>query len=239
MTLPEIALSGLLFGLAGGIHCAAMCGPLAIVLNTPAISSQLFSKRIVNKLVLNGGRIATYGIMGAMVGTAAQLVAVAVDTQVVSVIAGILMIVTAIVQFIGKHSFFPTHTVNKLIAPYRTKVFANNTPSLRRTFLFGVVNALLPCGYLFSALFGALAVGSMQNGAVFMTGFGVGTLPVLMLIGLGWGVITNSIRKQKYVLTVLTLVVGVSIVLRGLGLGIPYISPEIQTPNSGMCSSKH
>jgi sulfite exporter TauE/SafE len=101
-------------------------------------------------------------------------------------------------------------------------------------FFIGLLNGLLPCGLVYMAIAGALATGSSTSGALFMFIFGVGTLPMLFAISiLGNSISLKLRRKMTKLIPVAVMFIGVLFILRGLGLGIPYISPpdkKLQVP---------
>ena len=95
------------------------------------------------------------------------------------------------------------------------------------TFLtIGFLNGFLPCGLVYMAVFGAIATGTAWQGSLYMFFFGLGTIP-LMTSAIYLGKFLNSQVKQRIqkVIPVFVVVIGALFILRGLGLGIPYISP--------------
>ena len=86
--------------------------------------------------------------------------------------------------------------------------------------------AFLPCGLVYMAVFGAIATGSVLQGSLYMLLFGVGTIP-LMTTAIYLGKFLNSVIKQRIqrAISVFVVIIGVLFILRGLGLGIPYVSP--------------
>ena len=100
--------------------------------------------------------------------------------------------------------------------------------SVLTLFLIGLVNGLLPCGLVYVALAGATATGNELSAFLFMVGFGAGTFPVMLGMSLLGGAISGGVRKKlSAAVPVLTFVLGVLLILRGLGLGIPFVSPDL------------
>lgn len=102
-----------------------------------------------------------------------------------------------------------------------------------RLVAFGAINGLLPCGMVYVALLNALLADSLGASFLAMIAFGVGTLPVMIFIPFMSNKIGVETRKKlnrsiPYVLTV----VGLMIALRGMNLGIPFVSPRISVPTS-------
>ena len=94
-------------------------------------------------------------------------------------------------------------------------------------FTIGYLNGLLPCGLVYMAVFGALATGGPLQGSLYMAVFGLGTIP-LMTTAIYLGNFLKGNIKQRIVkaIPVVVVVIGMLFILRGLGLGIPYISPS-------------
>jgi sulfite exporter TauE/SafE len=106
------------------------------------------------------------------------------------------------------------------------------TPS--GSFAVGVLNGLLPCGAVYVALAGALGTAHPVSAAAFMAVFGLGTAPALL--GMGWlSQRLSGQRLHRWSLG-LTLATGLLLTVRGLGLGIPYLSPSVQ---GSIASAEH
>ena len=94
-------------------------------------------------------------------------------------------------------------------------------------FIIGLLNGLLPCGMVYVALFGAIAMQSAGFGVLYMLLFGLGTVPLMSAVVYVNSFLTVSIRnKIQKVIPYVGVIIGVLFILRGLGLGIPYISPS-------------
>ena len=96
------------------------------------------------------------------------------------------------------------------------------------TFLtIGFLNGLLPCGLVYMAVFGALASGGAMKGTLYMAVFGFGTIPLMTsAIYLG-NFLSGKVRQHiRRAIPVFVIFMGCLFVMRGMGLGIPYISPK-------------
>ena len=95
------------------------------------------------------------------------------------------------------------------------------------TFLtIGFLNGFLPCGLVYMALFGAIAMGNALQGGLYMMLFGLGTIPLMTTAIYFSGLLKGGIRqKVQKAIPVFVVVIGLLFILRGLGLGIPYVSP--------------
>ena len=95
-------------------------------------------------------------------------------------------------------------------------------------FLIGVLNGFLPCGLVYVALVGAIASGDAISGAAVMILFGLGPVPAMFAASVFGKFINLGIRtKIRKAVPALAILLGVIFVLRGMNLGIPYISPKI------------
>ena len=231
--------AGLVVGVLGSIHCAGMCGPLALALPVPQASRARF---ITGRLMYNLGRIVTYGLLGALAGLIGERLFAAGAQQTVSIILGVILLLAAVAPVLLKRIRVGALLLEHVTAPVQ---YAIGT-LLRRSsvfamFLLGLVNGLLPCGLVYVALAAALTTGGTLLGVVFMLGFGVGTAPVMFLIALLGKQIQGGLRKRLTALMpVFAAAIAVLIILRGMNLGIPYISPKVmveqgEEQKSGTC----
>jgi uncharacterized protein len=100
--------------------------------------------------------------------------------------------------------------------------------SFRSLALLGMLNGLLPCGLVYVALAGAVAQGRFLAGITFMALFGLGTLPTMLAIGLSGKVFPVAWRMNlRGAIPFAVCTLAVLLILRGLALGIPYISPAL------------
>jgi len=89
-----------------------------------------------------------------------------------------------------------------------------------------LLNGFLPCGMVYVALFGAIAMQSAGLGVLYMILFGLGTVPMMSSVVYLNSFLTKSIRnKIQKVIPYVAVIIGILFILRGLGLGIPYVSP--------------
>ena len=92
----------------------------------------------------------------------------------------------------------------------------------------GILNGLLPCGMIYVALTSALATQNILQGGLIMTFFGIGTMPALIMVAIGGQYLGRTVRtKLQSLLPVFIFSMGILLILRGLHLGIPYLSPQI------------
>ncbi len=215
-------LTAFLTGLFGSFHCAGMCGPIAFALPGKGNSGIGF---YIGRLIYNSGRIFTYMLLGIILGAFGLGLKLAGIQQSLSIGAGILIILSIIFsKFTNAGSSFNPLKLfsNKLFKSLFAKA---NMASL---FAIGVLNGLLPCGFVYIALIGATATQDVFHGAIFMMIFGLGTLPMMFGVSVIGQFLSSSIRNRISKLTpYLAILIGCLFIVRGLNLGIPYLSPKI------------
>ena len=218
-------------GLVGSAHCAGMCGPIALAL--PLKNDNWFT-RVGGGLVYNAGRIITYMLLGAIFGMLGKGLHMAGFQRWSSIIIGVLMIAFVVMPLMFKkmpsmNNVFAGYS-HRLIGSFRSLFHRGSHSSL---FGIGLLNGILPCGLVYVAIAGALNTGSVTSGMLYMALFGAGTIPVMLgiplagtMMGLKLRVFINKLSPYVIVL------IGALILMRGLSLGIPYVSPksEMLTP---------
>jgi len=224
----EILYTALLMGLMGSFHCVGMCGPIALSLplrgNSPV-------QRIFGGILYNLGRTITYGLIGGLFGFIGQGFHFLGFQQWISIVMGALMIVSILLPSLFKQArfsdFIPfTSSVRKGIQ----RLFRERSYS--GLFLIGVLNGLLPCGLVYMAVAGAIGTGNALMGVAFMVLFGLGTLPLMLLVSILGNWISTGVRNRiNKVIPYLVVVIGLIFILRGLSLGIPYLSPPKEKLN--------
>ena len=223
--MTQAIIMGLTMGLAGSFHCVGMCGPLALSLPLGS-TNRLY--RILSIISYNLGRTVTYFTLGAALGWGGSRLAMAGHQQTFSIAAGIVLLILVFVgKFLPRIPLFHSYQnrLKKLLAQFLKK--DNNIFSL---FIFGVLNGLLPCGLVYMAIASAVIIGGPLHAGVFMAAFGLGTLPLMALLMLTGHLLSFSFRtKIKKALPFFVAVIAVLMILRGLNLGIPYISPAFHS----------
>lgn len=101
----------------------------------------------------------------------------------------------------------------------------------------GLLNGLLPCGLVYVACAGATATGHPWSGARYMLVFGAGTVPLMLAISLSGRLVPSALRlKLRQAVPICILLVAALLILRGLSLGIPYLSPDLSSgPGGSSC----
>ena len=222
-----ILLSALVLGLMGSFHCAGMCGPIAIAL---PLHGNTVPQKIYGGVLYNLGRTLTYGVMGAIFGLLGQGVEMIGFQQKISVIMGTLMIISVLFPALFKNQYSMNKSWFSLVGKLKSTI--GNMFSIRSfssLFLIGLLNGLLPCGLVYMAIAGAIGTGEVVLGSLYMILFGLGTIPMMLSISLAGNIMSVAIRKKiNQLIPVLVVIVGILFILRGLSLGIPYLSPPKQ-----------
>lgn len=221
-------VSGFLIGLAGLVHCAGMCGPLQLIV--PSFNK---GKRAGMKefLSYHSGRIILYAVLGLLSGLLGLKGFIFQSFQWTSIVLGSFMLILA---WIGINNSNKINTMilreiqRRMNSSYQTM---RNSPSYLLIFNIGILNGLLPCGMVYFALLNALSSESVSKSIVAMIGFGIGTLPIFILLK-GVGLKLSAYPRLKIIQPWLLSVVSLMIILRGLNLGIPYLSPKIITEST-------
>lgn len=219
-----ILLSALLLGLMGSFHCAGMCGPIAIAL---PLHGNTIPQKIYGGLLYNLGRTITYGIMGAIFGLLGQGVEMIGFQQKISVIMGSVMIISVLFPALFKNQYSMEKSWFSVVGKLKSTIGQMfSIRSFRSLFLIGLLNGLLPCGLVYMAIAGAIGTGEVVLGSLYMILFGLGTIPMMLSISLAGNIMSVAIRKKiNQLIPVLVVIVGAFFILRGLSLGIPYLSP--------------
>lgn len=218
-------VAALILGFLGSFHCVGMCGPIAMMLPFQNFSG---NSKIFGALLYNLGRVVTYAVIGFVFGMAGKGFYMAGLQQALSIVAGIVLILMALFSlntyFENKMGAGLSGFFNK-VKHYIGILFKQN--SLSAIAAIGLLNGLLPCGLVYLGLAGALATGSASQGAVFMAAFGFGTFPAMLsMIFLGKFIGANTRLVLRKALPIMVFLMGALLLVRGLNLGIPYLSPH-------------
>lgn len=224
-----ILLTALLLGAVGSLHCAGMCGPLALALPMTGNSRASF---LTGRIAYNLGRIVTYCALGAAFGLVGQTLVLAGFQRWVSLAAGSAIVLGLILST----KFATSVPVARSVAWIKSSLGAMlRQRSLASTFALGTLNGLLPCGLVYAACAGAVATGGLLSGVEYMAAFGLGTVPMMLGIGLIRQKLQFTLRfKLQRLIPACLVIVAVMLILRGLSLGIPYLSPDL-TSESMSC----
>jgi sulfite exporter TauE/SafE len=220
----SVIIAGFTLGAAGSLHCVGMCGPLSL-----ALPVHHFSKagKFAALLLYQFGRIITYTAIGFLFGLAGRQLYIAGYQQWFSIIAGSVILIASVLYFVHKKRIRLSF-LNSFYQAVQTIIIKLLRSSSRLPgFLFlGMANGLLPCGMVYIALASSLSFTTITDSTIFMTMFGAGTLPAMLIAGYAGTLLNQRVRYSlKSFTPVFMTIMGALLILRGLNLGIPFISP--------------
>lgn len=217
--------TALLLGLISSLHCIGMCGPIAMML---PVDRKNPAKQTLQLLLYHAGRLAAYGSLGLVFGMLGRGFYLAGFQQEFSIITGIIMITIILLpeKLFASYNF--SKPVYRIIANIKAGLGNQfRKRSLKALFITGLLNGFLPCGLVYAALFGAIAMQSTSLGIAYMVLYGIGTIPLMSLVVYSAGFIKNSSRALfSKAVPYMVVLVGMLFIVRGLGLDIPFISPS-------------
>ena len=219
--------SAFLIGLFGSFHCIGMCGPIALAL---PIQQDDRLALVSGRVLYNVGRAITYAFIGLVFGLLGQSLSLAGFQQSISIIAGVLILLMVLLPskysqklYLLKPAYGFTNFLKKKFGILLKR------KSIASIFFIGLLNGFLPCGLVYIAVAGALASGGFFEGAAYMFIFGIGTLPIMLAVSLAGNFISLNVRKRvNKLIPAFMIVLACLFILRGMNLGIPYISPQLQ-----------
>lgn len=226
----EIALifSALALGFASGFHCIGMCGPIALSLG---LTKKQATNYYLQNLTYQFGRIATYSFLGAILGIVGKGFKMAGFQQYLTIGVGVLLILMAVFSFGGKDFASRIPFFSKFLLKVKMNLGKLlQKADYRSRFTTGILNGFLPCGMVYMALTASLASGGIWQSATFMALFGLGTLPFMFTVVLVGNLMTTAFRIKilKFV-PIMMIILGGLFILRGMHLGIKYISPPSES----------
>jgi sulfite exporter TauE/SafE len=217
-------VSAFLLGLLGSFHCVGMCGPIAFMLPVDRTNTL---KKVSQITIYHFGRLLAYSSIGLVFGLVGKSLYLFGFQQQLSIGIGVLMIIVVLIpqKSFNKYNF--SKPIYKLISKIKSALGSALKKKTLDTFItIGFLNGFLPCGLVYMALFAAIAGGNALNGSLYMAIFGLGTIP-LMTTAIYFSHFLKGSARQKIqkAIPVFVVFIGALFILRGLGLGIPYLSP--------------
>ncbi|MFN0122177.1 MAG: sulfite exporter TauE/SafE family protein [Blastocatellia bacterium] len=216
-------------GLLGSLHCVGMCGPLALALTPRGATGR---RMHTGRLLYHLGRTLTYALLGAVMGLAGGLAGMRGWQQGFSVTAGLLILLWLVLPRAYKERVTRRNTrlFGKLQQPMRDLLRA---PGYSAQLLTGVLNGLLPCGFVTLALAGAMTQPGAIRGALFMSLFGLGTVPAMLLLTVAPGWMPSRWRLSLgRLLPAGALLVAILLIIRGFPMHMPATPPASAAQSS-------
>ncbi|MCU0327987.1 MAG: sulfite exporter TauE/SafE family protein [Chitinophagales bacterium] len=223
----EFFISGLLFGLGGSLHCVGMCGPLIM-------ARHQLHQRWWHEVLYHFFRTMGYLILGGLVFAFGKSLSLFITQQLLSLLSGIFLFISVWFTHV---QLAKMSTLLHWISAFFMKS-SIKTSSWKKSMLWGLGNGFLPCGFLYLALVVVLNLPHRIDGFIYMLGFGLSTS--FPLLGLSYVKPLLHERLGKWFssfTTWVTVLMAVLLIFRGLGLGIPYLSPVYKSEPA--CCAKH
>jgi len=218
----------LTFGLVSSLHCALMCAPLQAVV----MGQWLRNGKKANWLLYHAGRLCTYVLLGLLVGVLGNAFGLPQIQQEFTIIAGLLLLF----GYFGFKALKWDRSLNRLITPFLMKLQGKVKKGQNRSWYFisGSLNGLLPCGMVYAALIPVAGAQSIALAGAAMFFFGLGTLPLLLSINLaGNSLMLRFSRQFQKLIPITVILIAAVLILRGMELNIPYLSPEMPVAGAG------
>lgn len=217
--------SALLLGLISSLHCIGMCGPIAMML---PVSRKNPAEKVIQILIYHLGRLTAYASLGLIFGLLGRGFYMAGIQQQLSIAVGILMIVIVVVP----EREFMKYNFSKPIYRLLSKIKSNLGNQFKRKspdafFTIGLLNGFLPCGLVYAALFGAIAMQNITLSVTYMILYGIGTIPMMSAVVYLTNLLSIPVRnKFQKIIPIVAIFIGIMFIFRGLGLDIAYLSPN-------------
>lgn len=181
-------------GFLGSFHCAGMCGPLALAL--PGGNGSMLSL-IGGKLAYNFGRLITYSILGLIAGILGHSFSIRGWQSDLSILSGIIILLFVLFSNKKVLNFINSKLVGVSFFFKQKFGILMKNHSVGSLFTIGLLNGILPCGFVYLALAGAATTQSPLEGATYMFLFGLGTVPIMLTIALSGTFI--SIKARNFI----------------------------------------
>lgn len=243
-----------ILGLVSSLHCVGMCGPIALIVPNAGLKKKIPNsglripdsnemgirnpefgiRNLYPTLLYNSGRITTYAAYGLVFGLIGRSFAWFGWQQKISITLGVLIILALLIpKLVSRKNIFTSYSdgmMLKLRGALGKLLFKGNPASL---YGIGLLNGLLPCGMVYLALAGSVATGNALDGSLFMAMFGLGTLPAMGAISFFGGMAKPAFRAQaRKLFPAMMMLMAALLIMRGLNLGIPYLSPSLNMSSS-------
>jgi sulfite exporter TauE/SafE len=219
----QLIISGFALGIVSSFHCVGMCGPIALSLPVYYLPAH---KKLMGILFYHSGRILIYALLGLFFGFVGRQFYLAGLQQYFSIALGCIILLILLQSTLGKNwirlKLFDQfqEKLQQVIAIYIQK------KQLYGMLILGMANGLLPCGMVYLAITGAMAAGSLLGGVIFMAFFGLGTFPAMFLLTYFGSFISLKVRNSmKKAIPFFVATMAILLILRGLNLNIPMVSP--------------
>jgi len=224
LTIVSIAFLGS-FG-----HCIGMCGGIVLAYSTIKVSPERSKvSKTVAHLLYNFGRVFTYTLLGAIFGAIGGVVTFSNTANgILLIVAGIVMILAGL-SLMGKIKFLTLieHTFSSSSIYKQAFQGILHSKSNMSFFILGMLNGLLPCGFVYFFAITAASTASPLYGALVMFIFGISTIPAMFSLGF-----LSSLASATSFRNMMMALSSVAVILYGtftLYNGYDYITNPLRT----------
>ena len=221
----QLLTIGFTLGMISSVHCIGMCGPLALSLPTQGMSAAGRTGALAG---YHAGRIGAYALLGTIAGLLGSRIYIAGLQHGLSILSGAIILLSLIMSRLAGRSGSPKYlkAIYSFLQDRVLRLWRSGSglkfPGI------GFVNGLLPCGMVYIAMAAALGFPGVWQGSMLMICFGAGTLPALLLLHFSGRLLGAPFRTGLRKATPYLMIgMAVILILRGLNLGIPLISPVL------------
>lgn len=224
MQILEIISVAFVMGLVGSLHCLGMCGPIALAL---PMGSRSAAGRLYGGVLYNLGRVLTYTWLGLVLGLAGDFLITPAVQSSVSITFGTAILLYLLLPKSMKQAVATSSPAKGFFLHLRRQLGKLLSAQTNSSFFgVGMLNGLLPCGMIYLALTSSFLAGNSWKGGLFMAAFGAGTFPAMLAAVYFGSLLNQQVRLHlRKAVPVFLACMAALLVLRGLNLGIPYLSP--------------
>ena len=218
--------SGFLLGFVGSLHCVGMCGPIAFML---PVSHDQPVKKALQITLYHTGRLFAYALIGLVFALLGEGLTAFGYQQHISIAVGAIMIILVLIP----QSYIKPIRLFSPFFRFINKVKSELGKALKQKsydtfFSLGFLNGFLPCGLVYMAVIAAFATTSFTGSIFYMVLFGLGTIPMMTGVIYAHSFIKTYLKfNYRKLIPIAVVIVGLLFIVRGLGLGIKYISPKV------------
>jgi uncharacterized protein len=216
IALPLVAV----YGLITSFHCVSMCGGIALSQSMAKIQGKTPYQ---STFLYNFGRIASYTVLGILLGGVGSFFSVSPFVRNLILLAGGILMLYYGVSLLGWVSM--PKLINMMPKVNNKKISEGFRP-----LIVGILNGFMPCASLQMMQLYALASGSMISGGLIMLVFALTTAPVLVTIGLLSSKLNlKSSRRVKLVSAAVVVLIGSQMAFRSmsaLNVPLPFINRQ-------------
>lgn len=210
-------VAAMMVGLLGSTHCLGMCGGIVSTLSMGLsdLTRQSKSSLLSHLLAYNAGRISSYSFIGAISGLIGSSIAPFVPTGLPlgKIITSLFLIALGLYLANWWRALTWLERFGSIlwrrIEPFGRRWLPVHNPL--QAFGLGLVWGWLPCGLVYTVVAWSLTTGDWQQGALLMFGFGLGTLPMLMVMGSTASSLRLILKRQS-----VRTASGIAIILLGI-----------------------